>query len=81
MHLLDSATVYIKIIALFNKRLEQKYGLQRKRNYWYTSMPLVFTLAKKLNTRTVVTSRVGHVLSIHFGDNHVVWSEANYYYS
>ena len=29
----------------------------------------------------VVTSRVGHVLSIQFGDNHVVWSEANYYYS
>ena len=29
----------------------------------------------------MVTSRVGHVLSIQFGDNHVVWSEANYYYS
>ena len=26
-------------------------------------------------------SRIGHVLSIQFGDNHVVWSEANYYYS
>ena len=29
----------------------------------------------------VVTSRHGHVLSIQFGDNHVVWSEANYYCS
>ena len=34
-----------------------------------------------IHWRTVVTSRVGHVLSIQFGDNHVVWSEANYYYS
>ena len=66
---------------MFNKRLEQKYGRQRKLNYRYTSMLLVFSLAKKLNTGTVVTSRVGHVLSIQFGDNHVVWSEANYYYS
>ena len=29
----------------------------------------------------VVTSHHGHVLSIQFGDNHVVWSEANYYCS
>ena len=29
----------------------------------------------------MVTSGVGHVLSIQFGDNHVEWSEANYYYS
>ena len=66
---------------MFNKRLEQKYGRQHKLNYRYTSMPLVFNLAKKLNTGTVVTSRVGHVLSIQFGDNHFVRSEANYYYS
>ena len=26
-------------------------------------------------------SRVAHVLSIQSGDNYVVWSEANYYYS
>ena len=69
------------LIILFNK----KYGRQRKLNYRYTSMPLVFSLAKKLNLllkhRNRGTSRVGHVLSIQFGDNHVVWSEANYYYS
>ena len=28
-----------------------------------------------------VTSRHGHALSIQFGDNQVVWSEANYYCS
>ena len=33
------------------------------------------------NTGTVVTSPVVHVWSIQFGDNHVVWFEANYYYS
>ena len=56
---------------MFNKPLQQKYGLQRKLNYWYTSMPSVFSLAKKLNlllnTGTVVMSRVGHVLSIQLG--------------
>ena len=26
-------------------------------------------------------TRVGHVLSVQFRDNHVVWSEANLYYS
>ena len=69
-----------------NKPLQQKYGRQRKLNYRYTSIPSVFSLAKKLNlllknTGTVVMSRVGHVLSIQLGDNHVMWSEANYCYS
>ena len=71
---------------MFSKPLEQKYRRQRKLNYWYTSIPSVFSLAKKLNLllkhRNCGTSQVGHVLSIHeFGDNHMVWSEANYYYS
>ena len=57
---------------MFNRPLQQKYGCQRKLNYRYTST---------VHWRTVVSSRVGHVLSIQFGDNHVVWSEANYYYS
>ena len=69
---------------MFNKPVQQKYGRQRKLNY--TSIPSAFSLAKKLNLllklrNCRVTSRVGHVLSIQFGDNHVVWSEANYYYS
>ena len=56
---------------MFNKPLQQKYGLQRKLSYWYTSMPSVCSLAKKLNlllnTGTVVMSQVGHVLSIQLG--------------
>ena len=32
-----------------NKPLQQKYGRQRKLNYRYTSIPSVFSLAKKLN--------------------------------
>ena len=59
---------------MFNKPLDQKYGRQRKLNYRYTSISSVFS-------GTVVMSRVSHVLSIQFGDNHVVWSEANYYHS
>ena len=43
------------------------YEFLRKLNYRYTSIPSVFSLAKKLNLllkhRTVVTSRFGHVLS------------------
>ena len=34
---------------MFNKPLQQKYGRQRKLNYRYTSIPSVFSLAKKLN--------------------------------
>ena len=34
---------------MFNKPLQQKYGRPRKLNYRYTSMPSVFSLAKKLN--------------------------------
>ena len=48
-----------------------------------TGVPSVFSLEKKLSLLlkhwTVVTSRVGHVLSIQFQDIHVVWSEANFY--
>ena len=35
----------------------------------------------ELISKTPATSRVGHVLSIQFRDNHVVWSEAKYYFS
>ena len=68
---------------MFNKPLQQKYGRQRKLNYRYTSIPSIQYSAwrKGIHWRTVVTSRVGQVLSIQFGDNHVVGSEANYYYS
>ena len=71
---------------MFNNPLQQKYGRQRRLSYRYTSIPSVFSLAKKMNLllkhrNCRVMSRVGHVLSIQFGDNHVVWSEANYYYS
>ena len=69
---------------MFNKPLQQKYGRQRKLSY--TSIPSAFSLAKDLNLllkhrNCRVTSQVGNVLSIQFGDNYVVWSEANYYYS
>ena len=69
---------------MFNKPLQQKYGRQRKLNY--TSIPSAFSLAKNLNLflkhrNCRVTSQVGNLLSIHFGDNYVVWTEANYYYS
>ena len=69
---------------MFNKPLQQKYGRQRKLNY--TSIPSAFSLAQNMNfllkhRNCRVTSRVGNVLSIQFGDNYVVWSEANYYYS
>ena len=68
--------------SMFNKPLQQKYGRQRN----YTSIPSAFSLAKDLNLllkhrNCRVTSQVGNVLSIQFGDNYVVWSEANYYYS
>ena len=70
---------------MFNKPLQQKYGRQRKLNYRYTSIPSAFSFAKKLNLllkhRNCGHALVGHVWSIQFGDNHVVWSEANYYYS
>ena len=33
---------------MFNKPLQQKYGRQRKLNYRYTSIPSVFSLAKKV---------------------------------
>ena len=69
---------------MFNKPLQQKYGRQRKLNY--TSIPSAFSLAKNLNLllkhrNCRVTSQVSNVLSIQFGDNYVVWSEANYYCS
>ena len=83
MHLLDFATDYIKIMRqLFTKPLQQKYGHQRKLNY--TSIPSAFSLETKLNLllkhwNCRLTSWVGHVLSIQFEDNYMVWSEANYY--
>ena len=57
---------------MFNKPRQQKYGRQRNS---ITGTPVfhrsVFSLAKKLtlllNTRTVVMSGVGHVLSIQLG--------------
>ena len=56
---------------MVNKPLQKKKGYQRKLNYWYTSIPSVFSLIKKLNlllnTGTVVMSQVGHVLSIQLG--------------
>ena len=70
---------------MFNKPLQQNYGRQRKLNYRYTSIPSVINLAKKLNLllkyRNCGHVTVAHALSIHFGDNHVVWSGTNYYYS
>ena len=60
---------------MFNKPRQQKYGRPRELNYRYISIQL------GNNTGTMVTSPVGHVWSIQFGDNHVQWSEANYYYS
>ena len=70
---------------MFNKPLQQKYGCQRKLNYWYTRMPSVFSLAKTLNL-LLKHQNCGHVtgrscVEHSVGDNHVVWSEANYYYS
>ena len=69
---------------MFNKPPQQKNGRQRKLNY--TSIPSAFGLARNLNLllkhrNCRVTSQVGNVLSIQFGDNYVMWSEANYYYS
>ena len=65
---------------MVNKPLQQKYGRQRKLNYWYTSIPSekVELIAKHRDCGHVTGwSCVEHSI----GDNHVVWSEANYYYS
>ena len=32
---------------MFNKPLQQKFGHQHKLNYWYTSIPSVFSLIGK----------------------------------
>ena len=63
------------LISLFNKNMDVNAN----------SITPVFhqknlnLLPKHRNCR--VTSQVGNVLSIHFGDNYVVWTEATYYYS
>ena len=67
---------------MFNKPLQQKYGRQRKLNYWYTRIPSVFSLAKKFNLLLKhwncgqVTGRSCVEHSV--GDNHVVCIFANF---
>ena len=61
---------------MFNKPLQQKYGRPRKLNYRYTSIPSVFSLAKKVEL-ILKHRNCGHIKgrswrSIQFGDNHVV---------
>ena len=84
LHLLDSLTAYIKImwlrlISLFNV----KYRLQRKRNCT-CSITSALSLSKKLNlllnARNCCHITVSYMLS-NFGDNHVLWSEDDYYCS
>ena len=71
---------------MFNEPLQQKYGRQCKLNYWYTSIP---SISIQLGEKVELIAKYrncGHVRGWSYvehsvGDNHVVWSEANYYYS
>ena len=66
-------------ISLFNKNMDVNANSIAPVCHQYSAWQKSWTYC--WNTGTVVTSRVGHVLSIQFGDNYVMCSEANYYYS